>query len=127
MNGMYIEEYLDHQHDTCFCSVCYGLDRPKKADGLINPVGWVGFALMVPRRKRKPFRGREFTSIWQAPWVTTYHGTHPDSVESILHLGHIGMPGDVLSNGIVLKASNSAGRSASLFLTTPTPFYAGLQ
>lgn len=84
----------------------------------INPRGWVGLGVAVPKKLLEDGVHR---------WDTVYHGTTANRVCDILGHRHIGMPFDMLPDGVILKGLNSAGRSDTHFYTSPTINYAGLQ
>lgn len=125
---MFIEQKLrelmpfrDPRFDRCFCENCYGGDdeiAPEGGEGgkrYLVPRGWVGIGIAFPDR----------SIDWS--WDTVYHGTMGQRVGDILAHRHVGMPGDKLADGLLLRAANSADRDDLQFYTSKTINYAGLQ
>jgi hypothetical protein len=86
----------------------------------ITERGWVAFSLALPKAKMSDDHG-----MWKLPM--TFHGTTPQRLLSILRAGHIGMPGDLLPDGSLLTAKNSAETQNLWMVTSKSLNYAGLQ
>lgn len=117
-----LEPFRDPTYDRCFCFKCYPLSQPDiilPEDGAgtpyLVPRGWVGIGIAIP------MDNIDFN------WPTVYHGTQGDQATDILCHRHIGMPGDRLADGTLLRASHSFGRDEDVFYTSKTINYAGLQ
>jgi len=117
---------FNSNHDRCYCDRCWGAadGRMLETDNehhapYVVPVGWTRFALEVPLGRAAQH------DIFNA-WAVSFHGASPLVVTSIITEGAFKLPGDILFNGTVLKAKNSAGRENREFFTSPTICYAGL-
>jgi hypothetical protein len=118
-------EFLDAQHDRCYCSTCYpaawqdtiGNEGPTP---YVVPRGWVRFGLGVPPRAKAR---RVFEE-----WSTSFHGVKSVEVlQSVLDCGMLMKAGDKLLDGTHLRSTKCAGRQDKVFYTSPTVRYAGLK
>jgi hypothetical protein len=130
---MFIEQKLrdlipfrDPKFDRCFCETCYPEGDSRCPDYMpgakgeaeksyLVPRGWVGIGIAIPD-----------TIKWRE-WDTVYHGCPGQLAADILAHRHIGIPGDRLADGKLLRASNSADRDDLQFCTSRTVNYSSLQ
>ncbi|XP_077868820.1 uncharacterized protein LOC144359579 [Saccoglossus kowalevskii] len=92
------ELLLDPEHDKCICNNCHvksGADKyyVRGKPGIYHeaPIGWYRFAVKVSQR------AHHFDIF--SNWHVAFHGTHLNSVRSILETGDLLLPGDVRFGG----------------------------
>lgn len=117
-----LEPFRWPEKDHCYCQSCYPRDSPdvqveEGGKNYIIPRDWVGIAIAIP----------EHGLAHAFNWDVVFHGTMAHRVTDILHHRHIGMPGDRLPDGSILRSINCCGRDDAQFYTSPTINYAGLQ
>ncbi|CAF1224027.1 unnamed protein product [Adineta ricciae] len=94
-------QFFKSKHDKCFCKKCHNTSTPNvKCGPWCNGLhGWTCFGLSVNEAHVKPLH------IFR-DWKTSYYGTTPDRLFSIIRNRFIPLDGDVLQDGIKFRSGH---------------------
>lgn len=86
--------YFDEKHDRCYCKKCHQpKTRPRECEvWCTNLHGWTRFGLHPHDAHKKGWNAMK-------TWDTTYYGTAPNKLSSIVNTRSIPLDGDQLLDG----------------------------